>query len=59
MPERCPEENAKCRSFRIVRLYIVDRQQRWLHEEDVTWAVRYMFAQQQLKGFPSVPGGKV
>ena len=65
MPDKCPQEDADCLSFRVVRLYVVDRSQVWIHHEGVAWAVRYMFVQHQLKGVPSVqdddvgPGGQL
>ena len=50
MPELCPE---LC-PVRTIRLWIVDRQQIWLHMDDVEWAVKYLFVQNQLKGVPFV-----
>ena len=57
MPENCPEENATCETVRTVRVFIVDPVQVWLDEKDVAWAVRYMFVQHQLEGFPLMPDG--
>ena len=55
MPARCPEEDPNCTEIRTVRLHIVDRQQIWLHIDDVEWAIRYLFAQNQFKkGIPLV-----
>ena len=54
MPQRCPEEDPDCKEFRRIRLWIVDRQQLWLHMDDVEWAVRYLFVQNLLKGVPLV-----
>ena len=55
MPVKCPEEEPNCQDFRKIRLYIVDRKTIWLHIEDVEWAVRYLYAQNLVKGVPLVP----
>ena len=39
-----------------VLLYIVDRQQIWIDSNNVDWAVRYLYAQNILKGVPLVDG---
>ena len=54
MPERCPEEDDTGTQVRRVRLFIVDRQQIWLHMDDVEWAVKYLYVQNHLKGVPLV-----
>ena len=55
MPVKCPEEDPNCQDFRKIRLYIVDRKTIWLHIDDVEWAVRYLYAQNLVKGVPLVP----
>ena len=55
MPVRCPEEDPNCTEFRTIRMYIADRRQLWLDIADVEWAVKYLYAQVQLKGVPLVP----
>ena len=55
MPERCPEQDPKCTELRTIRLFIEDRKQIWLHLDDVEWAVKYLYAQNVLKGVPLVP----
>ena len=63
MPERCPEQDPKCTELRTIKLFIEDRKQIWLHLDDVEWAVKYLYAQNMLKGVPLVspdsagPGG--
>ena len=52
---RCPEEDPNCTEFRTIRMYIADRRQLWLDIADVEWAVKYLYAQVQLKGVPLVP----
>ena len=54
MPVRCPEEDPKCTELREVRLYVKDRDTIFLHIDDVEWAVKYLFAQSELKGVPAV-----
>ena len=54
MPARCPEEDPGCTDVREVRLYVQDRKTIWLHIDDVEWAVKYLFAQSELKGVPEV-----
>ena len=54
MPVRCPEEDPKCTELREVRLYVKDRDTIFLHIDDVEWAVKYIFAQSELKGVPAV-----
>ena len=52
MPEKFKEEDAKCESYRYVRLFMVDSEQVWVHREDVPWVVRYMFVQHYLRKAP-------
>ena len=52
MPEKCKEEDAKCESYRYVRLFMVDSKQVWVHREDVPWVVRYMYVQHYLRKAP-------
>ena len=35
---------------RMIKLYIEDRKKIWLHVNDLSWAVRWIYAQIQLKG---------
>ena len=55
MPVRCPEEDPHCTDVRRIRLYVESRKEVWLHLDDVEWAVRYLFAQNLLKGVPLRP----
>ena len=55
MPVRCPEENPNCTDRRKVRVYIEDRKQIWLDINDLDWAVRVLYIQNQLKGVPLIP----
>ena len=50
-----PEEDPNCQDFRKIRLYVLDRKTIWLHIDDVEWAVRYLYAQNLVKGVPLVP----
>ena len=43
MPVFPPGANAGVDSYRTVKLYILDKQQVWLHRDDLEWALRYMF----------------
>ena len=54
MPEKCPEAFPDCGAKRIVTLYVHDKRTVWLLLEDVDWAVKYMYAQNVLKGVASV-----
>ena len=54
MPVRCPEADPTCTEFREVKLYVRDRDTIFLHIDDVEWAVKYLFAQSELKGVPAV-----
>ena len=54
MPVRCPEADPTCTEFREVKLYVKDRDTIFLHIDDVEWAVKYLFAQSELKGVPAV-----
>jgi len=62
---RPPEIDPNCTQMRAVKLFIVDRQTIWISTDDVSWAVRYLFDQNHLKGVPLVadddagPGGGV
>ena len=51
-----PEVDPNTEAHRKVRLYIVDRRQVYLHMQDVDWAVKYLYAQNLLKGVEHVPG---
>ena len=55
-PQVPPEVDPHCEANRKVRLYIADRKQVYLHQQDVDWAVKYMYAQNMLKGVGFVPG---
>ena len=55
LPSRPPELEPNCTSMRAVRLFIEDRQQVWLHVDDVAWAVEYLFHQVRNKGVSAVP----
>ena len=54
MPVRCPEADPTCTEFREVKLYVKDLDTIFLHIDDVEWAVKYLFAQSELKGVPAV-----
>ena len=54
MPEKCPEAFPDCGAKRIVRLYVHYKRTVWLLLKDVDWAVKYMYAQNVLKGVASV-----
>ena len=54
MPVRCPEADPTCTEFREVKLYVKDLDTIFLHIDDVEWAVKYLFAQSELKGVPKV-----
>jgi hypothetical protein len=51
---RCAEVDPTCTQMRPVKLYIEDRQKCWLSLDDVEWALKYLFTQNQLKGVPLV-----
>ena len=36
-------------SYRTIKLYIVDKKQIWLHQDDVEWALRYLFMEHKLR----------
>ena len=55
-PQVPPEVDPKTEALRKIRLYIADRKQVCLHLQDVDWAVKYMYAQNVLKGVGVVPG---
>ena len=50
MPVYCPEQVADCKEMREITLFIQDRRQIWLCIDDVEWAIRYLYVQNQLKG---------
>ena len=60
---RPPQVDPDCTQMRPVKLFIVDRKTIWLSLDDVSWAVKYLYDQQHLKGVPLVapddagPGG--
>ena len=60
---RPPQIDPDCKQMRPVKLFIVDRKTIWLSLDDVSWAVKYLYDQQHLKGVPLVapddagPGG--
>ena len=54
LPATCPELDPKSTEKRNVTLLIQDRKTVWLLLEDVDWAVKYMYAQNLLKGVASV-----
>ena len=54
MASRCAEVDPTCTQMRPVKLYIEDRQKIWLSLDDVEWALKYLFTQNQLKGVPLV-----
>ena len=59
MPVRCPEIDPKCKQMRPVTLFIEDRITLWLSLDDLPWAIKYLFDQNQLKGVPVVDDGDV
>ena len=54
MPERSPEEDPGCSEKRTISLYIADRQQVWLDNDHLDWAIRCLYVQHLLKGVPLV-----
>ena len=48
MPEFPPGANPGVDSYREIKLYIVNKTEIWLHRNDVEWALRYMFMEDQL-----------
>ena len=57
MPSRCPEIDPNCKQMRPVKLFIENRLTVWLSLDDVPWAIKYFFQQNQLKGVPVVDDG--
>ena len=43
------EDDRNCTDVRKVTLYIQDRLQIWIKLDDVEWAVRYLYIENQLK----------
>ena len=54
MSATCPEFDPNSTEKRNVTLLIQDRKTVWLLLEDVDWAIKYMYAQNMLKGVASV-----
>ena len=54
LPATCPELDPNSTEKRNVTLLIQDRKTVWLLLEDVDWAVKYLYAQNMLKGVASV-----
>ena len=54
MSATCPEFDPNSTEKRNVTLLIQDRKTVWLLLEDVDWAVKYLYAQNMLKGVASV-----
>ena len=54
MASRCPEIDPECIQMRPVKLFIEDRKKVWLALDDVSWAMKYLSQQNQLKGVPLV-----
>ena len=54
MPLHAPEEKPNSTEKTKIQLYVKDRKQIWLHLDNVKWAVRYLYAQNFLKGVPMV-----
>ena len=52
VPENCPEVDPRGLETRTVSLFIIDRKQVWLCADDIDWAVRYLYAQNFLRGVP-------
>ena len=55
MPSNPPELMEQGDETRTITLWVGDRKSIWLHQDDVEWAVRYLWVQSQLKGVPLVP----
>ena len=55
LPATCPELDPNSTEKRNVTLLIQDRKTVWLLLEDVDWAVKYLYAQNMLKGVAGVP----
>ena len=49
MPAEAPETNPNA-DLVPIRLHVIDRRSVWIHIDDVEWAVKYLFAQHELKG---------
>ena len=54
MPLHAPEEKPNSTEKAKIKLFVKDRKQIWLDLDNVTWAVRYLYAQNFLKGVPVV-----
>ena len=54
MPMKAPEAFPDCAERRIVTVFMLDKRVVWLHMDDVDWAIRYMYAQNYLKGVPLI-----
>ena len=52
LPQFCPEAAPDCTLTRDVTLYVRDRKTIWICIDDVEWAIRYLYAQNMLKGVP-------
>ena len=54
IPEHPPEVAKDGQDVRTIRLYIEDRKKVWLHIDDLSWAIKWMYVQIELKGVPLV-----
>ena len=54
MPPSPPEIKEQGFDAHTIKLLIVDRKSIWLAQENVEWAVRYLYIQHLLKGVPLV-----
>ena len=59
MAVRCPEIDPKCKQMRPVTVFTENRITLWLSLDDLPWAIKYLFDQNQLKGVPVVDDGGV
>ena len=55
LPASPPELVQEPGERRTIKLWVGDRKSVWLHQDDVEWAVKYLFIQITLKGVPLVP----
>ena len=54
----CPEEDPHCEQMRQITMLIVDRKTIWLCTEDMEWAVRYLWAQNNYDPGSAAPLGR-
>ena len=50
LPMQCREIAPLCQKMRPAKVFIVDRRTIWLSVDDVPWAIRWLFDEQQVKG---------